>query len=75
VHYNKSILDLVFDLLKRVEFYKFCYSLDFNLILETFLNFELLDTTSNQEELDRKQREYIKKYNSLELHGYNLTEE
>lgn len=42
--------------------------------LENF-EFEILDTASNQEELDRKQREYIKKYNSLEPHGYNLPKE
>ena len=42
--------------------------------LENF-EFEILDSASTQEELDRKQREYIKKYNSLEPHGYNLQEE
>lgn len=39
--------------------------------LENF-EFDLIDTASNQEELDRKQREYIKKFNSLEPKGYNL---
>jgi len=42
--------------------------------LENF-DFEILDSDSTQEELDRKQKEYIKKYNSLEPHGYNLPEE
>ena len=39
--------------------------------LENF-DFELLDSASTQEELDRKQKEYIKKYNSIEPHGYNV---
>ena len=42
--------------------------------LENF-DFELLDSASTQEELNRKQKEYIKKYNSREPHGYNLPEE
>ncbi len=42
--------------------------------LENF-EFEILDTASSQEELDRKQKEYIKKYNSLEPRGYNLPED
>ena len=42
--------------------------------LENF-KFEILDTVSSQEELDRKQKEYIKKFNSLESHGYNLPDE
>lgn len=42
--------------------------------LENF-DFEILDSASTQEELNRKQKEYIKKYNSLEPHGYNLPEE
>ena len=42
--------------------------------LESF-EFEVLDTASSQEELNRKQREYIKKFNSLEPQGYNLTED
>jgi len=41
--------------------------------LENF-DFEIIDSASTQEELDRKQKEYIKKYNSLEPHGYNLPE-
>ncbi len=41
--------------------------------LENF-DFEILDTAFSQEELDRKQEEYIKKYNSCEPHGYNLPE-
>jgi len=42
--------------------------------LENF-NFEILDSASTQEELNKKQKEYIKKYNSLEPRGYNLPEE
>ncbi len=42
--------------------------------LENF-DFEILDSASTQEELNRKQKEYIKKYNSREPHGYNLPEE
>jgi len=42
--------------------------------LENF-DFEILDSASTKEELKRKQKEYIKKYNSLEPHGYNLPEE
>jgi len=42
--------------------------------LENF-EFEILDSASTQEELDRKQREYIKKFDSLEPRGYNLQEE
>ncbi len=42
--------------------------------LESF-EFEVLDTASSQEELNRKQRDYIKKFNSLEPQGYNLTED
>jgi len=38
-------------------------------------DFEILDSASTKEELDRKQRKYIKKYNSLEPHGYNLQED
>ena len=38
-------------------------------------DFEIIDSASTQEELDRKQKEYIKKFNSLEPHGYNLLEE
>ena len=42
--------------------------------LENF-DFEILDTASSKEELDRKQKDYIKKFNSLEPQGYNLPEE
>jgi hypothetical protein len=42
--------------------------------LENF-DFEILDSASTKEELKRKQKEYIKKYNSLEPNGYNLPEE
>ncbi|MHA2288790.1 MAG: hypothetical protein ACXABG_08380 [Promethearchaeota archaeon] len=42
--------------------------------LENF-DFEILDSVSTQEELDRKQKEYINKYNSIEPHGYNEPEE
>ncbi len=42
--------------------------------LENF-DFEILDSAQTKEELDRKQREYIKKYNSLEPNGYNLQED
>jgi len=41
--------------------------------LENF-DFEILDTASTEEELNRKQKEYIKKYNSFEPHRYNLRE-
>ncbi len=42
--------------------------------LENF-DFEIVDSASSKEELNRKQKEYIKKENSLEPHGYNLPEE
>ena len=42
--------------------------------LESF-KFEVLDAASSQEELDRKQAEYIKKFKSLEPQGYNLPED
>ena len=42
--------------------------------LENF-DFEILDIASSQEEVDKKQRDYIKKYNSLEPRGYNIPEE
>ena len=38
-------------------------------------DFEILDSASTQEELNKKQKEYVKKYNSLEPHGYNLPED
>ena len=42
--------------------------------LENF-NFEILDSAPTPEELDRKHKEYIKKYNSIEPRGYNLPED
>ena len=42
--------------------------------LENF-DFEIVDSASNQEELNRKQKENIKKENSLEPQGYNLPED
>jgi len=42
--------------------------------LENF-DFEILDSAATKEELDRKQKKNIKKYNSLEPHGYNLQED
>ena len=42
--------------------------------LENF-EFEILDSAQTKEELDKKHMEYIKKYNSLEPHGYNLPED
>lgn len=42
--------------------------------LESF-TFEIIDSASSQEELDRKQKEYIKKFNSLEPNGYNTPED
>jgi hypothetical protein len=42
--------------------------------LESF-TFEIIDSASNQEELDRKQKDYIKKFNSLEPHGYNTPDD
>lgn len=42
--------------------------------LEHF-TFEIIDSAENQEELDRKQKEYIKKFNTLEPHGYNMPNE
>jgi len=42
--------------------------------LENF-DFEILDSASTQEELNKKQKEYVKKNNSLEPHGYNLPED
>ena len=37
--------------------------------------FEILDVAYSQEELDRKQKEHIRKANSLEPRGYNIPEE
>ena len=42
--------------------------------LESF-TFEIADSVSSQEELDKKQKEYIKKFNSLEPNGYNTPED
>ena len=42
--------------------------------LENF-DFEIVDSASTQEELNKKQKEHIKKSNSLEPHGYNLLED
>ena len=42
--------------------------------LESF-TFEIIDKASSQEELDGKQKEYIKKFNTLESHGYNTPED
>ena len=42
--------------------------------LENF-EFEILDVAYSQEELDRQQKEYIRKFNSIEPHGYNLPED
>ncbi|MFX1329111.1 MAG: hypothetical protein ACFE91_13370 [Promethearchaeota archaeon] len=41
--------------------------------LENFY-FEILDSSQTTEELNRKHKEYIKKYNSIESRGYNLPE-
>ena len=59
--YEKIKDDLPEQLIKDIENYG----------LENF-EFEIVDTASSQEELDRKQKEYIEKYNSREPHGYNL---
>ena len=42
--------------------------------LESF-TFEIIDSASSQEELDKKQKEYIKKFDSLEPRGYNTPED
>ncbi|MFX1500306.1 MAG: hypothetical protein ACFFDH_04995 [Promethearchaeota archaeon] len=42
--------------------------------LENF-EFDILDSAQKLEELDRKHKKYIKKYNSIEPHGYNLPED
>jgi len=62
--YEKIKDDLPEQLRKDIEKYS----------LENF-DFEIVDSASTQEELDRKQKEYIKEYNSLEPHGYNLPED
>ena len=38
-------------------------------------DFEILDSAPTKEELERKQKNYIKEYNSLEPNGYNLQED
>ncbi|MBA7663067.1 hypothetical protein ES703_71105 [subsurface metagenome] len=38
-------------------------------------DFQIIDSAASQEELDRKQKEYIKKLNTIEPHGYNVPEE
>jgi len=62
--YEKIKKDLPEQLIKDIEKYG----------LENF-EFEILDTALNQEELDRKQKEYIEKYNSIEPKGYNLPDD
>lgn len=62
--YEKIKDDLPEQLIKDIEKYG----------LESF-EFEIIDSASSQEELDRKQKEYIKKYNSIEPHGYNLPDD
>ena len=59
--YEKIKDDLPENLIKDIEKYG----------LENF-DFEILDSAYSQEELDRKQEDYIKKYNSREPNGYNL---
>ncbi|KKM30625.1 hypothetical protein LCGC14_1566040 [marine sediment metagenome] len=61
--YEKIKDDLPENLIKDIEKYG----------LENF-DFEILDSVYSQEELDRKQEDYIKKYNSREPNGYNLPE-
>ena len=62
--YEKIKDDLPEQLIKDIETYG----------LEHF-SFEIIDSAESQEELDRKQKEYIKKFNSLEPNGYNLSDE
>ena len=45
---------------------------DFLIITSWIPDHTKSDSASSQEELDRKQKEYIEKYNSREPHGYNL---
>ncbi|MHA1193605.1 MAG: hypothetical protein ACTSP9_15180 [Promethearchaeota archaeon] len=59
--YEKIKNDLPPELIKDIEKYG----------LEKF-EFEILDTATSKEELDKKQKEYIKKFNSLEPNGYNV---
>jgi len=62
--YEKIKADLPEQLRKDIEEYG----------LENF-EFEILDVAYSQEELDRKQKEHIRKANSLEPRGYNIPEE
>ena len=62
--YEKIKKDLPPQLIKDIEIYG----------LEDFES-EVLDSTSSQEELDEQQKKYIKKYNSLEPHGYNIKDD
>ncbi len=59
--YEKIKDDLPENLIKDIEKYG----------LENF-DFEILDSAYSQEELDRKQEEYIERNNSREPNGYNL---
>lgn len=58
--YEKIKMDLPPQLIKEIEIYG----------LENF-EFEILDSASSQKKLDKQQKKYIKKYNSLEPYGYN----
>ena len=62
--YEKIKKDLPPELIKDIEKYG----------LENF-ELEILDSASTQEELDEQQKNYIKKYNSLEPNGYNTRNE
>jgi len=62
--YEKIKKDLPPEMIKDIEKYG----------LENF-EFEILDTASSKEELDTKQKEYIKKFNSLEPNGYNVQDD
>ena len=62
--YKKIKNDLPPEMIKDIEKYG----------LENF-EFEILDTASSKEELDKKQKEYIKKFNSLEPNGYNVQDD
>jgi len=62
--YEKIKNDLPEQLIKDIETYG----------LEHFA-FKIIDSAEKQEELDRKQKEYIKKFNTLEPHGYNMPDE
>ena len=62
--YEKIRKDLPPELIKDIEKYG----------LENF-EFEILDSASTQEELDKQQKKYIKKFNSLEPNGYNVRDD